>query len=349
VLGITFSDLRFRFRQFLIAVAGAGLVFSMSLLMSGLANGFSYEINQTVQGFGADAWVVAHGSAARIAALSPLPESDVSEVAKAPGVKSATAVIVMPREATVAGRTINIALIGSQSGVPTPKDLSAGHPVNGPGQTVVDARLGAHVGERIALNGHPYLVVGTVSGRTLLGGLPDVYVNNRDAQSLAFAGAHVISAVITKGVPHGLPPRLAVVTNQELEQSSLAGMSTAVSSINNSKWLMWLIASVIIAALVYVTALQRTRDFAVLKALGCTSRKLFGGLAIQSVAIALAASVVALIISGFMKGVFAQPVEIPGSAYLALPLSALIVGLVASLIALRRAISVDPAAAFAGG
>ena len=37
ILAITLQDLRFRARQFLIAVAGAGLVFAMGLLMSGLA------------------------------------------------------------------------------------------------------------------------------------------------------------------------------------------------------------------------------------------------------------------------------------------------------------------------
>jgi putative ABC transport system permease protein len=49
-----------------------------------------------------------------------------------------------------------------------------------------------------------------------------------------------------------------------------------------------------------------------------------------------------------MTGIFAQPVDIPGSAFIVLPLSALVVGLLASLAALRRAASVDPAAAFAG-
>jgi putative ABC transport system permease protein len=47
-----------------------------------------------------------------------------------------------------------------------------------------------------------------------------------------------------------------------------------------------------------------------------------------------------------MTGIFAQPVDIPGSAFIVLPLSALVVGMLASLAALRRAASVDPASAF---
>jgi putative ABC transport system permease protein len=111
---------------------------------------------------------------------------------------------------------------------------------------------------------------------------------------------------------------------------------------------MWIIAAVIVAALVYVTALERTRDFAVMKALGASSGALFLGLAAQAVLVALAAAAIGALMSNFMSGIFAQPVDIPSSAFVVLPLSALVVGLLASLVALRRAISVDPAMAFAG-
>ncbi len=58
MFGITLSDLVYRRRQFLIATAGAGLVFAMTLLLAGLAAGFGVEINQSVSGFHSDAWVV---------------------------------------------------------------------------------------------------------------------------------------------------------------------------------------------------------------------------------------------------------------------------------------------------
>ncbi|MDE3087154.1 MAG: ABC transporter permease, partial [Acidobacteriota bacterium] len=98
----------------------------------------------------------------------------------------------------------------------------------------------------------------------------------------------------------------------------------------------------------YVSALERTRDFAVLKALGSSSVSLFFGLAVQAVVVSLVAAVVAAAIAHFMTGIFAQPVVTPVSAYVVLPVSALVVGLLSSLVALRRAVSVDPAAAFAG-
>jgi len=348
VLGITLSDLRHRARQFLIAVVGAGLVFSMSLLLSGLAHGFAVEIDNTVSGFGANAFVVMHGSPGRLAALSPLPTGTSFAVAIQPGVRQTRPVVIMPSEATVEGQVANIALIGNQVNVPSHVTPTSGRWIAQNGEAVVDDRLGASVGQDVTIAGRSFRVVGLVKGYTLLGGIPDVYVTLSDAQAVAFRGEPLASAFVTTGVPRSLPPGLALLSNSQMETSTLAGMKAGVSSINNSRIFSWVIAALIVAALIYVTALQRTRDFAVLKSLGCSSVLLFWGLALQAVLVAMAAALMAMGLAGFMTGMFPQPVDIPASDYLVLPLSALAVGLLASLIALRRAVAVDPVLAFAG-
>ena len=141
---------------------------------------------------------------------------------------------------------------------------------------------------------------------------------------------------------------MACKTNDQIEQASISQLAMAISSIDNTRSFMWFIATIILAALIYITALERTRDFAVLKALGASSRPLYLGLAFQAVVVSLLAAVVGAVLSTFMGGIFDQPVDIPGSAFIVLPISALAVGLISSLIALRRAIGVDPALAFAG-
>ncbi len=349
MFGITLSDLVYRRRQFLIATAGAGLVFAMTLLLAGLAAGFAVEINQTVSGFGADAWVVKANTANRIAALAPLPERTAGQVAALPGVTKATPVVIVPQSAQVDGTSHSVNLIGAPPGSPPSQQrLTSGRQITGSGQAVVDDRLGAPVGALLQVSARTVRVVGVTTDRSLLGGIPNVYVTLADAQAAAFGGQPIISAVVVNGIPTTVPPTLSVQSNQAVQQASLAQMAQAVSSINNSKWLMWIIAAVIVASLVYVTALERTRDFAVLKALGASSGTLFFGLALQAVAVALAAAAIAAILAQFATGVFAQPVDVPLSAYIELPISAVVVGLLASLIALRRAVSVDPALAFAG-
>jgi len=350
MLTITLHDLRFRARQFVIAMVGAGLVFAMTLLLSGMAAGFSVEINQTVESMGAQSWVLAAGSVGRIAALSPIRASAVSAVAHAPGVRKADPVIVVPQAVQIRGRPAeSVNLIGYRpGGLGGPGGPIAGRGLAGSGQAVVDSRMKLGVGQMFEVSGHSFRVVGVVTNRTLLGGVPNAYITVADAQSVVFGGRALIGGVLTAGVPTTVPVGYAVYTNAQIEKSSLAQMASGVSSINGTKFFMWLIAAIIVAALVYVTALERTRDFAVLKALGSSTGLLFVGLAVQAVAVALAAAVIAAILSNFMTGIFAQPVDIPGSAFVVLPLSALAVGLLASLAALRRAASVDPAAAFAG-
>ena len=349
MFSITLSDLLYRRRQFLIATLGAALVFAMTLLLAGLTAGFGVEINQTVGGFQADAWVVKAGSSGRVTSLTPMSDAATARVARTPGVTSATPVVVIPQTASVDGSLQQVNLVGAPVGsAPAHQPLTAGRQAAGPGQAVVDTRLHVGLGTHVAVGGHPFTVVGITSDRTLLGGIPNVYVGLRDAQVAAFEGARIISAVVVTGVPDRAPVGLAVLTGKQVDGASLDQMATAVSSINNSKLFMWLIAAVIVASLVYVTALERTRDFAVLKALGASSGSLYVGLAFQAVLVALIAAAVASLLAQFMIGVFAQPVDFPVSAYIELPLSAVAVGLLSSLIALRRAVAADPAKAFAG-
>lgn len=348
MLSITLHDLRFRARQFVIAVAGAGLVFAMGLLLSGLAGGFGYEVDQTVAGTHADTWVTAQGAAGRVASLPPILGATEISVARLPGVRQAGPVVVVPQAASVGNQTRSLVLIGYLPGALGAPDLTGGRPVARSGEAVVDARFGLGVGGRLTVSGRAFTVVGTTTGKTLLGGIPDVYVTLADAQAVAFGGRPLISAVMVRGVPTTVPAGLAVWSAAQVEQRSLEQMAPAVSSIDNSRSLMWLVAAVIVAALVYVSALERARDFAVLKALGSSSGALFSGLAVQAVLVTLVAAALAAVMANFMTGVFAQPVHIPANAYVVLPVSAVVVGLLASLVAMRRAVSVDPAAAFAG-
>ncbi len=351
MLAITLQDLRFRARQFVIAVIGAGLVFAMTLLLAGLAAGFSVEVNQTVNGTGAQSWVLARGSVGRIAALSPIPASALSAVARSPGVSRAEPLIVVPQAAKIVGKPAqSVNLIGYQPGqsLGGPGEAVTGSPVAANGQAVVDSRLGLGIGQRFTVSGRSFKVVGVVDNRSLLGGVPNAYVTLADAQDIIYGGRPLIGAVLITGSPRSLPAGYALFSNAQIESASLEQLSSAVSSISNSRAFMWVIAALIVAALVYVTALERTRDFAVLKAVGASTKLLFAGLAAEAVIVALAAAVIAAALSSFMTGIFAQPVDIPASAFVVLPLSALVVGLLASLAALRRAASVDPASAFAG-
>ncbi len=349
MLRITLQDLRFRGRQFAIAVIGAGLLFGISLLLAGMVTGFSVEITKTVQAMGAQHWVVAQGAAGRVGSLPPIPASTVAALAREPGVENAGPVVVMNQPIRSNGNTTkSVNLIGYRpgSGLGGPGDLTAGHQVTGSGQAVVDIGLGLGVGQRFSVASESFRVVGVVAERTLYGGVANAYATVGDVQRAVFGGHPLIGAVLVDGTPARLPAGYTMKSNSQISSASLTQMSTYVSTINNVRYMMWVIAAIIVAALVYVTALERTQDFAVLKAVGATTAVLFAGLTAQSILVALVAAVVGGILSTFMAVLIAQPVYIPDSAYFILPVSGLVVGVMASLVALRRASSVDPASAF---
>jgi putative ABC transport system permease protein len=349
VLAITLADLRMRFRQFLIAVVGAGLVFSIALLLTGMVSGFDNEIDRTVGSAHADGWVLPKGTSGPFTSVRGMPQSTVRALAADKGVADASGLVIsLQTVLTDESAPVRAMLIGAGVGRPGQVSPDTGSPVRRHNEAVVDARVGLDLGETFVLAGREFKVVGLVEGMTMLGGTPDVWITLRAAQQALFRGQKLVTTVVVKGAPSALPKGLVLMTGAQVEKDSLGPMKDAVSSINNTRYLMWAVAAVIVAALIYVSALQRARDFAVLKAVGASSMSLFLGLAIQAVAVTLAAATFAVAASRFMLPLYTVPVEVPGSAYLLMPVIAVAVGVLSSLVVLRQAVKADPALAFGG-
>jgi putative ABC transport system permease protein len=346
MLAITFADLRFRYRQFLIAVVGAGVVMAMAVLLSGLADGFRSETHWTVGAVGADRWLLNEKSDGRLTAVTTFPASTVTRVGRTKGVTAAQGLIFLPQEVLHLGErrvTVNVMGIGPAKslGYPDGRVLAAG-------QALVDARAKIPVGTTVHIGSTPMHVVGTVHRRTLAAGIPMFYMPLRDAQRALFGGQPIVTAVVTKGSPATVPRGLTSMTPKQIEDSTLQSLAGGVQSIRNCRILMWAVAAIIIAALIYVSALQRVRDFAVLKALGSSSTVLFASLCLQAVVVTLLAAALGAAASTGMTGIFPQTVTVHSFTYVTLPVIAVAVGVLSSLVALRRATGADPAAAFGG-
>jgi putative ABC transport system permease protein len=346
MLLVTLADLVYRWRQFLIAVVGAGVVMALALLLAGLVGGINVETQNTLGGVGADHWVLTTESGGRIGA-GLLPDSVATVMAHTPGVIRADPIVLLLGEIMRArGMPSNVNVFGvTLHGLGDPK-VTSGQQLSGAGQVVADTSADVAVGSRIQIGALAFRVVGLVTGRTLLAGVPVLYMTLHDSQVLGVGGHPFSSAIALSGQPANVPVGLHVFTTTVVEQLTISGLSGAVSSINNTKTLMYAVAAIIIAALMYVSALQRVRDFAVLKALGSSTGALFGSLVLQAVIVSLLAAAFAAIICNFMGGVFQQQVAIPTDTFYVLPFVAILVGLLSSLVALRQATGADPAAAF---
>jgi putative ABC transport system permease protein len=349
MLAVTFADLWFRARQFLIAVVGVGLVLAVALAITGLADGFYSEIQSFVDSAGASSWVMSTAAQGRVTPFAAFPSSDVAAVARQPGVRQASPFVFGASQAVRVNGSptpLTVHLVGvAPAGLGAPH-VASGHGISGANEVVVDSKVSSRLGSTITAGGRTFTVVGVVNGATLLGGIPLVYMTVPVVDQVMAGGKPLVTAILVNGTPAHVPAGLVVLAPSTVITSTVSQLKSAQSSIDNTRWLMWIIAAVIVAAMLYVAALERKRDFAVLKALGSSSRTLFLSLVLEAVVVTLLAAVLAELLASLLTPTFAQPLDITPDARLVLPLVAVVVGVVASISALRRVTGADPAAAF---
>jgi putative ABC transport system permease protein len=348
MLSITLFDLRYRTRQFLIAILGAALVFAIGMLNAGLSNSFSVEVNRFTTEIGADRWVLPTGSSGPMTSFAAIPQSAVEQVRAMGHVERADPLITVPFETVHSARGASSGtLIGAVPGGIGDLAPQHGRSPRTTGEAVTDNRLHLKIGDQFSIAGHTMTVVGISDGRTINGGVPIVATTITDARAIVFGGNAFETAVATRGIPAALPPQLHALTTAQVHEDTLRPLVSPMNSLKKSMEMMWVIAAVIVAALLYVSALERVRDFAVLKAIGSSDRAIFAGVAIQAVIVTLLGAGLAAATANLLRPLFPLPVVIPLWAFVTLPLVAIGVGILSSLVALRRAVGVDPSLAFA--
>jgi ABC-type lipoprotein export system ATPase subunit len=129
-----------------------------------------------------------------------------------------------------------------------------------------------------------------------------------------------------------MPAGLVARTNSQIETDLRTPVKNAISTIAAIRVLMWLVAALIIGAVAYLSAIDRVRDFAVLKAVGGSSRTLAMSLMLQAVLAALLAALIAVGLARLMTPTVTIPVVFQGSAVLLLLAVAAIVGVLSSLV-----------------
>ncbi len=350
MLTIALRDLQWRSRRIAITVVGAALVLALALVMSGLSAGFDNESARTVAIAHGSGWVIDQNGTGPFLQPSPLSNETVSSIQREVGTDHAAPIVfarqsVRTDRGTPLGDHLHVNLVGVvPQGLGAPKEV-AGSPLRSSGQVIVDVTLGAAVGDRIRVGSLLMSVVGTVTGARLLAGVPNVYVTLEDARTLTFNGQPLASAVVIDRTV--TPPRgTKVLTNGEAQIDGLRPVVNAQKTIAMVRSLLWLVAALIVGSVMYLGVLERTRDLAVLKGMGATSKSLGVGLALQSALLALLASVIAIGLAILIAPLFPLSAEIPGIAFATLPLLAVIVAGIASIGAARRIFSIEPALAF---
>jgi putative ABC transport system permease protein len=347
VLFVSLRDLQWRRRRFIIGVLATGLVFALALVLAGVDGSFQNEVTRTVNAFNVDRWVVAEEAYGPFTTGALFDQARVDDVSAAEGVEAAEPIVVT-RFTVATPDATDLNVIGIEPGGIVTPEIVDGRAVSGEGEMVVDKLLGVDVGEELEVGGEQFEVVGRTSGVSFYAGTPAAFASIDDVQRVALGGAPLATAIVTLGDLEEGPADMNVMTNDEVIADLRRPMEKATGTISFINILLWVVAAGIIGSILYLQALERTRDFAVFKATGVTSRSLVTGLAFQAIVLAIFSAIAALLLSLVISPLLPMSVEIPTSAYIVLPIVAIVVGLIASVGGLRRAITVDPALAFGG-
>jgi putative ABC transport system permease protein len=348
MLTAALRDLQWRRRRFLIAIVGTAFVFAMTLVLTGLANGFRVEAGNTVNSFGVDHFLVKDGAVGPFLGSVPFPASEVRAAQRLPGVEAAAPLVYAGVTALDDGTPRTMNLFGAPTEGPGMPVMTQGRPPANPDEVAVSSTLGRNLGDDLEIADRRLTVVGIVENSTVLARQPNLFLTVAGAQRMVYGGQAVVSSIGLRGDPERIPDGFRAVDRQSAIDDMMRPLKVAVDAITVMAMLLWLVAALIVGSMIYMSALERVRDFAVFKAVGVPTRSLLAGLALQAVIVAAVAALVGALLSLVLAPLFPMRVDIPQGAFLLLPVLAILIGLLASGAGLRRAVTVDPALAFGG-
>lgn len=337
-------DLQWRKRRFVIAIVGTGLVFAMTLVLTGLANGFRVEATRTVDSLGLDAFLVKNGATGPFLGSSAFPANklQVSGVEKAVPLVYGSA--TMPNDGSA--RSVNV--FGAPEKGPGMPAMESGRPPSAAHEAAVSNTMEKPIGATIEVGSRNLQIVGIVDDSTALAGQSNVFLTVNGAQTLLFSGQQLISSIGVVGPPERAPAGFKLIGRQGAIDDLLRALTGARQAMSLMAGLLWVVAAMIVGSMIYMSALERTRDFAVFKAVGVPTRSILAGLAMQAVIVAVLSAILGGVLSVLLGPLFPMRVDIPTIAFILLPVVAVTIGVLASLAGLRRAVTVDPAMAFGG-
>jgi len=343
---IALRDLQFRLRRFVISVVAVALVLALTIVLAGVAASLDIEVDRTLDQLGVDHWVVKSDASGPFFGSVPMPESTVDQVAALDGVTEAQPQVFYAYTLNSSSGPKSITLFGvapGKLGAPKPDH---GRGLENPGEALAQPLYGMSLGSTVNIGGKPFKIVGTFDEATMLGGIPNVFVSTKDLQDVAFTGTPAITAVAVRGSPTQLPDGFRTVSRADARTDLIRPLKSVKQTITLLSVLLWIVTGCIIGSVIYLSALERTRDFAVFKAIGVSNSSVLAGLVLQAVLLSVLAAGAAVLVARLLAPTMSVPVAFPTAILVLVPMTAVVVSIVGSLAGVRRAVRVDPALAF---
>ncbi|MBW0019961.1 MAG: ABC transporter permease [Mycobacterium sp.] len=341
-------DMQWRRWRFVIAIVVTGLVFAMTLVLTGLAHGFRVEDERTVDSLGVNEFLIKSGATGPFLGSAPFPASELQAIAGAPGVVAAAPLLYKGATFKSGDATRDAAVFGAPADGPGMPAMSSGRAPSHPDEIAVSSTIDREIGDELEVGSRRMTIVGIVNNSTSLAKTPNLFVTTEGIQQLAYEGQALVGSIGIRGTLTQVPDGYRVVNRTVAVDDLMRPTKIAVEAIRIVAILLWIVAALIVGAVVYLSALERMRDFAVFKAIGVSTRSVLAGLVLQAIFVAVLAAAFGAGLSHLLAPLFPMNVIEPASAYPLLAVIAVLVGLLASATAVQRAATVDPAHAFGG-
>jgi putative ABC transport system permease protein len=321
---------------------------------------------------------------------APLPAATVGKVRAVPGVAAATGVVSVDGARVIGadGKVLTSAgpprLGGNWTGTDDLVELRAGRGPQQPDEIVVNAlvakQAGLAVGDRVGvLTRQPkkeFTLVGVFGysgGRDTLGGVQEVMFTEPVAQQLMLGGTGVFSSITVRAADGTTPETLrdrigaalggdyVVRTGDQLATDSAAGLQEGLGFFTN---LLLGFAGVALFVGVFlilntfsIIVAQRTRELALMRAMGASRRQVITSVLVEAVVIGLLAAVLGLaagvgagaglayLFARFGGGLDLAPVGVPPAAVVSAFVVGVLVTVVAAVLPALRASRIPPVAA----
>jgi putative ABC transport system permease protein len=377
-MNLAIRDIRHGLFRFVLTCFGLGLLMTVVLAMIGIYNGLVADALAVVKAPAADVWVVEAGTQGPFAEASAIPADTRDAVARMPGVAEAGAVTFQTIEASHAGRTLRLYVIGFEPGRPGgPQRIAEGRGFGTSHfELIADRKTGLVIGDRIRLGRKSFLVVGLVEAAMNSGGDPAVYMTLADALALQTALDPAAARVqVARGAEGARPPTVAAVIAR-LEPGADVALLTAtvrqwkhLSALSQAEQENLLLASVVdrarrqiglflaillsvsavvIALIIYTMTMEKLKQIATLKLIGAPDRTIIGLIVQQALILGASGLGIGLALILLVKDNFPRRVVLEPFNVLVLASIILVVCVVASGLGVRAAIKVDPATALGG-
>ncbi len=381
MINLAQKEIKHTLGKFIVTAAGVGMLLGIVMIMIGVYRGMIIDAQVLLDDLHVDLWVVQENTLGPFAEASRIHEDLEDTIHNIQGVKSAEGITFQDLQLPLKKKMMRVLAVGfnpfGDIDPINPNKLVAGHGLRRSHyEMVVTDKTGFKLGDKIDLGRDIYTVVGVTHGTVSSGGDPLVYISLKDAQELQFlysntrirddrargihdVSSHMVNAVVArvqsgydvnkvaqdircwthKSVYTAKQEKIILTKNLIKTASKQIGMFTVI---------LVIVATIIIALIIYTMTLEKIKEIAIMKLIGIPNSLIIKMIMQETVLMGVLAFIAGNIFAHLIYSEFPKRVVLETPDALRLFVVIIIVSILASFVGVRKVISADPAEAIGG-